>query len=163
MPGWKVAAKRVAFKENNMIIRRIRPRAIEFLAVLGCAAVLAGGCKNPEGAIVGKWNGPSGAALTFKADKTFSQSGGPMAAAGKWKLADKKLNLAIDTIGGKSIDESLKQATKMGLSADQIAKAKEQMSKGIDFTVSEDGKSMALAAPGAKGGQSVTFTKEETK
>lgn len=141
-----------------MDIRRLRPRAIDFMVILGCAAVLVAGCKSPESQVVGTWTGPGGASLAFKADKSFTQAG-QQPVVGKWSLADKKVTVVVESVGGKSPDEIVKALTKMGASADILAKLKEQM-KGTSFTLAADGKTMEITGPA---GQKVTLTKSETK
>ena len=128
-----------------------------------CSAILAvgfvAGCKNPEAAVLGKWNGPGGVTVTFNQDKTFTQ-GGMMAATGKWTLKEKVINLSVETIGGKPATEFIVQMAKVAgdkVTKAQIDDAKAKLTK-MELTLSEDGKSLSQKLPN---GQSATLTKDD--
>lgn len=142
-----------------MKIRHLSPRAFVNFAILTCAVIIATGCKSAESRVVGKWNGPNGVSVTFKEDKTFSQAG-MMPVTGKWTVADKKVTVNVETVNGKSPDDLIKQLKSMGAPADTIKKAQDELKKGMDMTLSDDGKTMTLKAPS---GQSGTLTKDEAK
>lgn len=132
-----------------------------FLAVAACAVALVG-CKNADSQVIGKWNSANSVSVTFQADKTYAQSG-PISVTGKWSVADKKVTMTVETVAGKSADELIKQMAKMGMSADMVAKAKEQM-KGVVFNLAEDGKTMAMASPPAgTDAKLTTLTKADSK
>jgi hypothetical protein len=69
--------------------------------------------------------------------------------------------MIVETVSGKSASEALAAASKMGLPADMLAKAKEQLTKGTTFTLADDGKTMK--ADGAPVGQDATLTKQDSK
>ena len=125
-------------------------------ALIGAVVV---GCKNKESQVVGTWNDPKGQGMVFKADKTFSQAGGPTSASGTWSIADNKVSVNLQKIGSQSVDEFLNSMSKLGAKPDDIAKAKAQI-KAAAFTLSEDGKTMSMSG-GPTG--AVTLTKVESK
>ena len=132
------------------------------LLVASLAAAFVGGCKPKEPEIVGLWKDDKGTSTTFNPDKTFSQGVGGQSATGKWTYADKKVTITLEKIGNQTVDDFINGMAKIGVPADQIAKAKAQP-RSMPLTVSEDGKTMTMTVPGATGKTSVTLTKVDAK
>lgn len=133
------------------------------LPLLIIAAVAAVGCKG--GSLAGNYKGDQGI-LALKEDKSFTltnEKAPQGAAAGKWEMQGEKLHLKLETIGGKPVDEFLKQMEKLAASfgkkpdAAQMKKAEDQM-KDMEVAVSEDKKTLTIGMPGQ--GQQATFTKQ---
>jgi hypothetical protein len=138
--------------------------ALGLVIVAAFAVALIGGCKKADSRMIGTWTDPQGTVVTFNADNTFSQGSGATSANGKWSISDKKVTLNLEKIGGKPIDEAIDNIQKMlsakspqAVTPDQMAKLKAHM-KAISFTLSENGKTMAL-----DGSPNVTMTKNEAK
>jgi len=148
-----------------MNIRQRPIGTLSLVALSAFAVLLVGGCKNPESQVVGDWKDAGGKVMTFKADKTVSQGSGVQGMTGKWSLANKKVSLTIETIGGKPVDQFIDQMAKMmGGKDPQGAKAKMQAEmKGLALNLSDDGKTMTMAMAGAPSGAAGTLTKVESK
>jgi hypothetical protein len=141
----------------------VRQKAVASLVALTCAVAFLGGCKSPEAAIVGKWNGTAGPPITMNADKTFVQGEGAQSATGTWSYADKKVTIKIEKIGGKTTDEFIDSMAKLNPSAtpDAIAKMK-ATAKNAVFDMSDDGKTLTSKDPSANGSR-VILTKAADK
>jgi hypothetical protein len=143
--------------------------------LLVCATVVIGaitGCKNKESQLVGKWNADKGVVVTFNADKTFAQNAAGAAAAaggaeGTWSFADNKVSLLVTKIGGKPVDEFVKQfvvtmskINPKAASSQVEAGIRKQLATTIVLNLSDDGKKLTAADPKYK---SLSLTKDESK
>lgn len=104
---------------------------------------------------MGTWKaGKNGeAALDLKADHKFSLTG-LAPTTGTWKLADDKVLLTIEQIGGMPVKTVVDQLNKApgGKFQAQI----DAISKPLESKLSEDRSTLSLTQPG---GGTVTFTK----
>ncbi len=154
-----------------MNIRHLGSRTLGVIAVAAIAASMIGGCKNADAAVVGDWKDSKGQIVTFKADKTISQGTGAQLVAGKWSLSDKKVTMTIETIGGKPaeqfINDQLSQIEKINpkMVTPEIRKSALEEIKGLNFTLSDDAKTMNIVATSGKTptGAEGTLTKVEAK
>lgn len=148
-----------------MNVRHYRVSTLALLTGAVVAASMLGGCKNKESQIVGKWTDDKGTAVEFKENKTFVQGSGSNVVAGKWSFAEPNVTVSIETIGGKSVDETLKSLVELQKKFNPTGKApdltaiKKQMSS-ITLSLSEDGKKLSMKPPAGSNMQPVTLSKQ---
>lgn len=153
---------------DNGFMRKLL--GLGFVSMVLCVVA---GCSNPDDAVVGEWNGQGGK-TTFAKDHTFTAGTGQSGATGSWSLSGKKVVVTLKTIGGKSVDEFKKQMKDLVAMAkasspasaktadDQEKKLEDMIDKGMEATLSDDGKSLTMKNPFGTGGDS-TLTKAEKK
>lgn len=135
---------------NKMTTTNSRARTAAKFVSIACAMLALAGCKSPEAALVGKWNGPSDVgALTLNADKTFTQGEGtPVSATGTWSLAEDKVTLKIDKIANQPTDQYFDDLAKKNpqlVKTDMMPKLKAAVN--AVFTLAKDGKTMSAPHP----------------
>jgi hypothetical protein len=125
------------------------------------------GCGSPDAAIVGDWaDGSSSNIITFKDDHTAAGGTGAQKIEAKWSLSGKMVHFTLTSFGGKAIADVKKEAEKFASIANASPETKKTydagmkaLDSGMDFTLSEDQKSMK----GEFAGIPSTFSKIDKK
>ncbi len=144
-------------------------KSVSLLVLAACVVALVGRLQEQEG-VSGRWpverSGLMHVAVTFGDDKAFTQASvaRPDASAkGTWSLKDSTVTIVVQTVGGKSVDDMVKQAMQFYTKPDKAsfeANLRKQLA-GIDLKLSDDAKTLTPTDPSmAKG---VAFTKDDSK
>ena len=147
-----------------MKIQKIKVRALGILTAATLAVVLVAGCAKKENPVVGRWDDGHKGVVTMKADNTFEVGTPPNNAGGKWTSSEKTVTINIETIGGKPVDDKIKEAVAQLSKLDPKSTPKdiEKMLRSgltVKLTISEDGKTMSAEA--TDGRPATKFTKLE--
>jgi hypothetical protein len=132
------------------------------LTAAALVAVAAVGCKpKPEDQVVGTWSGMGSGSVTINKDKTWTANmptapGMPGDIKGSWTIEGNTLNMKFDTIGGQPVQTIVDLVKKM---SPKDAPKADELLKGLQVQLSEDGKSLASSNAGPNGSK-LTLTKQ---
>ena len=136
---------------------------MRYATLLAVVLAVCSACKHRESGIVGAWKAKTGFNLTLEADHTFGFKESDVDEGGTWTLAGDKLHLSVTKMGGKPIDEYLRnlfstQSTDHKLTEKEMAASIRSTKRDLaelDFQVAKGNDSLAWH----DAGQVITFTR----